>query len=100
MSGANPGSVSDQQSAATDPLVTHLRRCPPVMQPSESSKIMKTSTSTAKDPICGMVVDTAAAIHVERNGKTFYFCGDGCRTKFNALPNGKPQECKSTSCCE
>ncbi len=67
---------------------------------SESSKLMQTSTSTAKDPICGMAVDTATAIHLEREGKTFYFCGDACRTKFNAAPSGKPPECTSTGCCE
>ncbi|MBA3700889.1 MAG: YHS domain-containing protein [Planctomycetes bacterium] len=61
---------------------------------------MQTSTSTAKDPICGMAVDTATAIHLEREGKTFYFCGDACRTKFNAAPSGKPPECTSTGCCE
>ncbi len=27
-----------------------------------------------KDPICSMTVDEATALHVERDGKTFYFC--------------------------
>ena len=35
-----------------------------------------------KDPICGMAVDEASALHAERDGKTFYFCGNHCRQKF------------------
>ena len=35
-----------------------------------------------KDPICGMTVDEAAALHAERDGKTFYFCSDHCRKQF------------------
>lgn len=58
-----------------------------------------TSSTTAKDPICGMTVDTATAINVERDGQTYYFCGEGCRTKFKALPAGRPPEPKSGGCC-
>jgi Cu+-exporting ATPase len=36
----------------------------------------------AKDPICGMKVDEATALHAERDGETFYFCGEHCREKF------------------
>ncbi|HEX5400271.1 MAG TPA: heavy metal translocating P-type ATPase [Verrucomicrobiae bacterium] len=36
----------------------------------------------AKDPICGMTVDEATALHAEREGKTFYFCSEHCRKKF------------------
>jgi Cu+-exporting ATPase len=43
---------------------------------------MKDTTSTTKDPICGMTVDGATALHAERDGKTFSFCSDHCRTKF------------------
>jgi Cu+-exporting ATPase len=41
-----------------------------------------------KDPICGMPVDAGKALHAERDGKTHYFCGEKCRTKFLALPSG------------
>ena len=47
-----------------------------------------TSTATIKDPICGMAVDPAKAIHVQREGQTYYFCGNGCRDKFLAKPAG------------
>jgi hypothetical protein len=40
---------------------------------------MNESKSLTKDPICGMTVDEATAIHAERDSKTFYFCGDHCR---------------------
>jgi len=36
----------------------------------------------AKDPICGMSVDKATALHAERDGDTFYFCSEHCRKKF------------------
>lgn len=47
---------------------------------------MKKSKSETKDPICGMTVDKATALHMERDGKTFYFCSDNCQQKFVALP--------------
>lgn len=34
------------------------------------------------DPICGMTVDEATALHAERDGQKFYFCSDHCRIKF------------------
>ncbi len=41
----------------------------------------------AIDPVCGMTVDTAAGkpstVH---EGRTFHFCCNGCRTKFEADP--------------
>ena len=35
-----------------------------------------------KDPVCGMTVDEATAVHAERDGKTFYFCSEGCLKSF------------------
>ena len=41
----------------------------------------------AKDPVCGMTVDPAkAAGTVEHRGANFYFCGQGCATKFRSDP--------------
>ena len=38
-----------------------------------------------KDVVCGMQVDPAkAAGSTEYNGKTYYFCSKGCKTKFDA----------------
>ena len=59
----------------------------------------KVSGSTTKDPVCGMTVDEATAIHAERDGKTFYFCSEHCRKKFLSTPAGANQIGKSGSCC-
>ena len=60
---------------------------------------MKATESVTKDPICGMTVDKATAIHAEREGKTFYFCSDRCRQKFQSTPSGAKPEDKLGSCC-
>ncbi|MHB1024977.1 MAG: YHS domain-containing protein [Desulfobacteria bacterium] len=59
---------------------------------------MNETKSVTKDPICGMTVDEATALHAERDGKTFFFCSDSCRKKFlstsvGAKPEGKPRGC-------
>ena len=37
----------------------------------------------ALDPVCGMTVAVASARHTaEHEGRTYYFCGAGCREKF------------------
>jgi Cu+-exporting ATPase len=38
------------------------------------------------DPVCGMTVDPAKAPSVENDGTKFYFCCQGCATKFQADP--------------
>jgi Cu+-exporting ATPase len=41
----------------------------------------------AKDPVCGMSVAIEGAKHkTEHLGQTYYFCCNGCRTKFEADP--------------
>ncbi len=57
------------------------------------------TTTTCKDPICGMNVEKAKALHLEREGKTYYFCGEGCLNKFKALPAGKLPDTKAGGCC-
>ena len=45
------------------------------------------AADTALDPVCGMKVDPSTARHkAEHEGKTFYFCSEGCHTKFDADP--------------
>jgi len=60
---------------------------------------MNDSKTTTKDPICGMTVNNATAIHAERDGKTFYFCGENCRQKFLSTPAGTQPEGKTGNCC-
>jgi len=39
------------------------------------------------DPVCGMTVEVAGARHTtERDGRTWYFCCDGCRRRFESEP--------------
>ncbi len=50
----------------------------------------QTVTATSqpvKDPVCGMTVDPHTAKHRgEHGGRTWYFCSQGCKTKFLAHP--------------
>ena len=40
-----------------------------------------------KDKVCGCEVDEdAAQFKTERNGRTYYFCTEGCKAKFDAHP--------------
>ncbi|WP_313760512.1 heavy metal translocating P-type ATPase [Rhizobium sp.] len=40
-----------------------------------------------RDPVCGMTVDPAAGKpSLEREGRRYFFCCEGCRTKFEAAP--------------
>ena len=59
---------------------------------------MNESKTVTKDPICGMTVDEATALHAERDGKTFYFCSDHCRQTFLSAPAGANAGQKS-GCC-
>src|SRR6266478_585266 len=60
-----------------------------LLNPPNASKL-------SKDPICGMMVDEATALHAERDGQTFYFCCDHCRKKF--LSGDAPAK-TDASCC-
>lgn len=54
---------------------------------SESDEESETAPRTAVDPICGMDVAIEGALHThEHDGRTWYFCCDGCRRKFAADP--------------
>ncbi len=44
--------------------------------------------AAATDPVCGMTVDPVTAKHrAAHAGRTFFFCSDGCRTKFVGDPH-------------
>jgi Cu+-exporting ATPase len=51
----------------------------------------------AKDPICGMTVDKATALHAEREGESFYFCSEHCREKL--LAQTESASTGSGRCC-
>ena len=44
----------------------------------------KGAHDTAKDPICGMVVDKHRSLKKEIGGRTYYFCSTGCVRTFEA----------------
>ncbi|GLQ94014.1 heavy metal translocating P-type ATPase [Dyella acidisoli] len=51
----------------------------------------------ARDPICGMSVDTTGAKHrSDYAGETFYFCCAGCKAKFDAEPARYAQNAPKT----
>ena len=45
------------------------------------------STPVLKDPVCGMTVTEQSPHRHEQGGRTFYFCGAGCKAKFIADPS-------------
>jgi Cu+-exporting ATPase len=45
------------------------------------------SEQTAKDPVCGMTVKVADAKYTSTvDGKTYYFCAESCKKKFDKEP--------------
>jgi uncharacterized protein len=42
----------------------------------------------ATDPMCGMTVDRSKALHLDHDGVTYYFCGPGCRDRFEVRARG------------
>ena len=61
---------------AQAPLATHG------MPQQQASR--KAGKQLAKDPVCGMLVDKASALHSERGGRTYYFCSEGCLRSFES----------------
>src|SRR3569623_1535595 len=52
-----------------------------------SKKAAMPTDGHAKDPVCGMSVTIDGAKHrLDHQGQTYYFCCNGCRTKFAADP--------------
>jgi YHS domain-containing protein len=50
------------------------------------------SPHTARDPVCGMDVDTRSAKHhAEHCGQSYYFCSASCRAKFVKDPAADEQ---------
>lgn len=42
----------------------------------------------AKDPVCGMEVDTETSLlSLEHDGTTYWFCGKGCLLEFKDDPD-------------
>jgi Cu+-exporting ATPase len=55
----------------------------------ETSNPAKAPKALPIDPVCGMTIDPdRAKVSAVWWGITYYFCCDGCRTKFNGDPDG------------
>ncbi len=60
---------------------------------------MSMNSDRANDPVCGISVDKATAIHAERAGETFHFCSDECRQKFLAsFATAEPADTAGCNC--
>jgi xanthine dehydrogenase accessory factor len=56
---------------------------PSVAEGSGEAEAMAESASTARDPVCGMIVAAVpASPQLEMPAGTIYFCGTGCRTAY------------------
>jgi Cu+-exporting ATPase len=42
------------------------------------------ASDTARDPVCGMVVDKASALRSQVGGRAYFFCSSGCQRTFEA----------------
>ena len=52
-----------------------------------TDEAMVNNTTAVKDPVCGRDVEIAtSAGRTEHNGQTYYFCGLGCKEKFDLNP--------------
>ncbi len=56
----------------------------PVAPATTATAGQKNGQDKAKDPICGMLVDKATALHTERAGRHYYFCSTGCQRTFES----------------
>ena len=51
------------------------------------TKVAISEAHMATDPVCGMMVDTHARTPAyDHGGQTYYFCSEGCRSKFAKQP--------------
>jgi P-type Cu+ transporter len=54
--------------------------------PARAHRLSVVASSTETDPVCGMTVSRDAPERASFEGRTYYFCCDGCRTQFEADP--------------
>jgi Cu+-exporting ATPase len=42
------------------------------------------SNCVLKDPVCGMTVTAKSFHHLERQGQSYFFCGNKCKSRFES----------------
>ncbi len=57
---------------------------------------MNLTSITVIDPVCGMAVNPSNSPRSEHQGKSFYFCSEGCRRKFETDPTSVLSQVAST----
>ena len=66
--------------------VPHLGNRPDTCE-DEGGETMMQNTTTVKDPVCGMEIDSAtAAGQTEYKGRTYHFRASNCKEKFDLNP--------------
>ncbi|XZE51789.1 heavy metal translocating P-type ATPase [Planctomycetaceae bacterium SH139] len=60
---------------------------------------MSTFEITAVDPVCGMQVKLNSGLSAKHAGKTYYFCSESCRTKFEQDPADVLANPAASACC-
>ena len=76
----NTAIPDDAGLSASDPVVK-------VGRDQERGHDVSEKSSKETDLVCGMTVDpTTAAASVEHQGRTYYFCGEGCAVAFRVDP--------------
>ena len=60
----------------------YLQPSPPAA--ANAARAPQPKKELAKDPICGMTVDKAAALRTERGGRAYYFCSTNCQKTFES----------------
>ena len=56
------------------------------MRQAAQPKPEATNDRVEKDPVCGMEVGAAGSLKSEYKGRTYYFCSDRCKKKFDENP--------------
>jgi xanthine dehydrogenase accessory factor len=75
-------------AALAEVAAERRRRAPERAAASVTAAVAAAASSLATDPVCGMAVDVAEArFSTTYKRSTFYFCGAGCRDRFQAKPS-------------
>jgi xanthine dehydrogenase accessory factor len=87
--GLEIGAVSPEEIAVSilAEIVQAGRVKPDSIEIRETTALVAPAKGEAKDPICGMIVDTSQGKYKsEYHGITFYFCCAGCKQRFEKEP--------------